>query len=159
MPRYTGRENEYLRDWHLTHLGKREQYATAHKAKHGDTRIKLSRAKYDKANPDSKPSSRNAWRRDWRKYKDSHYRQKFKISLEALEGMLVKQGGHCGICPQVLDFRATREKIECPHVDHCHKVGTIRGILCRWCNQQLGKYEKWPDFSKHALEYLANVER
>ncbi|WP_424216377.1 endonuclease domain-containing protein (plasmid) [Streptomyces sp. BI20] len=43
--------------------------------------------------------------------------------------LLAKQGGKCAICKQ------TRAKNL--DVDHCHKTGLIRGLLCARCNRQL----------------------
>lgn len=41
-----------------------------------------------------------------------------------------------------------------PHVDHCHKTGKVRGILCAECNSGLGKFKDRPEFLIKAVEYL-----
>ncbi len=46
--------------------------------------------------------------------------------------LLQKQGGLCKLCKR-------RPKVPC--LDHCHKEGVVRGVLCRGCNALLGKIE------------------
>lgn len=43
-------------------------------------------------------------------------------------------------------------------VDHNHKTGKVRGLLCRRCNQALGKLEDDPALFEAAATYLRKVE-
>ena len=40
------------------------------------------------------------------------------------------------------------------HVDHCHRTGVFRGILCAECNLALGKFQDSPDVLRRAISYL-----
>jgi hypothetical protein len=78
----------------------------------------------------------------------SHYLMK-KYGITTLQKLMMvgNQNGRCGICQEELIFtRAT-------HVDHCHKSGKIRGILCHSCNTKLGWYER---LSLKIVDYLKN---
>ena len=46
--------------------------------------------------------------------------------------ILADQSGLCLLC---------KRKPKVPCLDHCHKDGFIRGVLCRGCNALLGKLE------------------
>lgn len=73
---------------------------------------------------------------------------KYGLTKEQLELQLKKQKWKCPICKRSLIERK-------PHIDHCHKVGHIRGILCRSCNVGLGCFEDSIVFLKGALNYLS----
>jgi hypothetical protein len=55
--------------------------------------------------------------------------QTYGISTEDYELMLAYQNGACAICR-----RTPRYHMD---VDHCHKTGAIRGLLCKLCNRRL----------------------
>lgn len=55
---------------------------------------------------------------------------RFAITLLEYSQLLEAQGGVCAICK--LAPKNSRY-----HVDHNHKTGLIRGILCMWCNHKL----------------------
>jgi hypothetical protein len=59
----------------------------------------------------------------------------YKLSAEEYDEMMLKQVGSCAICKN--DFGGVR-----PHIDHCHKTGKVRGLLCGSCNMALGYIEK-----------------
>ncbi|MCT7352744.1 endonuclease VII domain-containing protein [Streptomyces sp. 15-116A] len=40
------------------------------------------------------------------------------------------------------------------HVDHCHKTGKVRGVLCFNCNSAIGKLGDDPDAVRRAAAYL-----
>ena len=61
--------------------------------------------------------------------------------------MLGKQENRCAIC---------REEVEKLVIDHCHKTGKVRGLLCSTCNSGLGFFRDHPDYCNRAFEYLIN---
>lgn len=58
------------------------------------------------------------------------------------------QGGHCAICQ-----RATGKSRRLP-VDHDHKTGAVRGLLCGPCNDMLGHSRDSVSFFYRAVCYL-----
>ena len=59
---------------------------------------------------------------------------KYGLSLEDFKGLLKKQDGRCAICKVKGQESVTR--LLC--VDHCHKTGEVRGLLCTKCNSGIG---------------------
>lgn len=39
-------------------------------------------------------------------------------------------------------------------VDHCHEIGTVRGLLCSRCNQVIGRMKDRPDWLRRAADYV-----
>lgn len=82
------------------------------------------------------------------KRRDTILKQTFGISLEDYNIMLSNQGGVCFICHDIDPVRSLA-------VDHCHTTGKIRGLLCRDCNQGIGKFADDITRLKRAIKYLS----
>jgi hypothetical protein len=52
------------------------------------------------------------------------------VTDEYYVALLTAQGGHCAICPSTPKTRRL-------HVDHDHRTGEVRGLLCHRCNRNL----------------------
>lgn len=74
-----------------------------------------------------------------RAIKSQRLKAAFGITLEQYEEMLESQGGVCAICyrPPEANSRSKKQLA----VDHCHKTGAIRGLLCANCNNALGLFK------------------
>ena len=73
----------------------------------------------------------------------------YNISLEVYEGLLKKQKYKCAICKShytVYKYRLS--------VDHNHKTGKIRGLLCHHCNSALGNFMDNVCNLKSAIIYM-----
>jgi hypothetical protein len=81
----------------------------------------------------------------------SHLKKKFGITVEEYDRMFAEQGRCCAICGGTKSFAKRDGHF---HVDHCHKTGKIRGILCQACNVTLGKMDERPDLLRLAADYL-----
>lgn len=74
--------------------------------------------------------------RDWRKnnreeVKDHDLMRTYGIGLEEYNKMLTEQNNVCAICKkQQMGKRPLA-------VDHCHKTGKVRSLLCYGCNRKL----------------------
>ena len=55
--------------------------------------------------------------------------------------MLDDQDGKCALCGTT-EIKGNSKYFS---VDHDHKTGRVRGLLCTVCNTDLGVYEKWKD--------------
>ena len=64
--------------------------------------------------------------------------QRYFRHSDRFREMLDDQGGKCAICETQC---ATERELA---VDHCHKTGKIRGLLCMRCNTALGAFKDDP---------------
>ena len=71
------------------------------------------------------------------------------MTVERYEQMLSEQDGSCAICSMPVNKNGTRL---C--VDHDHKTGKTRGLLCHNCNTAIGRFEDRIDLLESAIEYL-----
>lgn len=81
-------------------------------------------------------------------------KQRYGLTLQDFESLLTSQFQGCAICrvekPPHLRHRYS--------VDHDHRTGAVRGILCQRCNVGLGLFSDSPEMLRAAAEYL-EVER
>jgi len=66
-------------------------------------------------------------------YRNANLIRKYGINLERFNQMLAEQNGVCAIC--------LKASAKAYHVDHDHKTGSVRGVLCHQCNTSLGWFE------------------
>jgi hypothetical protein len=59
---------------------------------------------------------------------------------------------HCGLCD--LCGREPNGKWKSLTIDHCHKTGKFRGMLCDSCNRGLGFFLESAELLKKAVYYL-----
>ncbi|KKM26565.1 hypothetical protein LCGC14_1583510 [marine sediment metagenome] len=88
-----------------------------------------------------------------RRFKSSRMKAKYGISLDEVEALLEKQNGLCAICQQP-EQETIRGKYKQLAIDHDHKTGRIRGLLCANCNQGLGRFEDDPARLLAAVQYI-----
>lgn len=81
--------------------------------------------------------------------------REYGITLEQYEAMFDAQNGVCAICGRAdrrtATSNATLRRI-C--VDHDHKTGAIRGVLCADCNQAMGLLDDQIELLQRAISYL-----
>ena len=80
--------------------------------------------------------------------KNNYYKRIYGITLAEYEELGKSQDWKCAICGENLN-----EKIR-SHLDHDHKTGNIRGILCHLCNVGIGHLRDSVHLLEKALVYL-----
>jgi hypothetical protein len=99
------------------------------------------------------------YQRKWRqanpeKATNHNLKKMYGISLEAYEAMALQQNGVCAICKnpeQSVDKDGAPRRMP---VDHCHKTGKVRALLCTACNRALGLFKDSSSVLKAAAEYI-----
>lgn len=83
----------------------------------------------------------------------SYILAQYGLSKAAHTKMLADQKGLCAICerPEVSRYKGTLVRLS---VDHCHKTGKVRGLLCHRCNTTLGRVSDDPQLLYKMCEYL-----
>jgi len=81
---------------------------------------------------------------------EAHRYKKLGVCNTEYHKMLAAQGGKCSICRCTLNSsRYTKFS-----VDHDHRTGVVRGLLCSPCNVALGMMKDSPRRLEAAAEYL-----
>lgn len=86
--------------------------------------------------------------------KDKYLYRNYGISLESYKKMWADQGNVCAICGDSGEYRATASNSVSLVIDHCHKTGEVRGLLCHTCNSALGQFQDSTEMLLKAVEYL-----
>lgn len=100
----------------------------------------------------------NATTRRWRennpdKVKALHLKKKYNLTLDQWNSMFLEQQGKCKVCETHQD-NLEKELA----VDHCHKTGKIRGLLCVRCNRAIGLLEDRIDLLEKSINHLRQYE-
>lgn len=82
--------------------------------------------------------------------KDSSLCNRYNISLEDYKKLLILQNEQCFLCGTNDPMGPTNMFV----VDHCHKTGKIRGLLCNHCNTGIGKLHDDPQLLRKAADYI-----
>jgi hypothetical protein len=91
-----------------------------------------------------------------RKSRGANFRKRgWNITAAQYDELLMAQGGLCGICRGVETQKHGSGHVKSLAVDHDHKTGAIRGLLCSWCNKGLGLFRDDPTLLTFAMAYLA----
>jgi hypothetical protein len=79
------------------------------------------------------------------------YRNKYGLTVGEYELMFAEQGGTCKIC------HGTGLKNKRLSIDHDHKTGKVRGLLCHGCNVMIGLAKENPAHLHAAVDYLEGL--
>lgn len=101
-------------------------------------KVKLLQERYNKRNPFANRAA--------------IIKNKFNMSSEDYENMLLDQKGSCKICKRQSNNKSQKHF----HIDHCHETGKIRGLLCNKCNMGLGMFNDNIELLKIAIDYLGD---
>jgi len=84
-------------------------------------------------------------------WRNSQLKRTYGIKLDEYNKMLKQQENRCSICGEHKDlFRKFLA------VDHDHKTGAIRGLLCKNCNTGLGNFKDSVEIMNKAIAYLGS---
>lgn len=81
---------------------------------------------------------------------------RYGLSQPAFDALLSAQNGLCALCAQQLHT----EHINGLHIDHDHRTGKVRGLLCGTCNTGIGHVERLLDKGEldKLLQYLKRTQ-
>jgi hypothetical protein len=99
-------------------------------------KVKISQKKYRENNKEKNALKQREWK----------LKNKYGITFKEYNTMLEKQNGACAICGEI--------KNETLAVDHNHKTGEIRGLLCAHCNHVIGFAKDNVDILNKIILYL-----
>lgn len=128
---YRKRNVEKRREW------QRNRYRTNSEYRE---KVKRSVKEYRKQNPIQK--------------KNNDLLRMYGISLDDFNDLAKKQNNSCAICGRP----DNGNKNIFPYIDHCHKTGKVRGLLCTRCNMGLGQFKDNKNTLLKAVDYLEEHE-
>jgi hypothetical protein len=80
--------------------------------------------------------------------RDANLKALYGMSLVQYERLLAEQDGRCAICGPPPRGKRPLD------VDHDHRNGQVRGLLCGNCNRTLGLLDEDPALFDKAKEYV-----
>ena len=83
--------------------------------------------------------------------RERHLIRKYGVTLADYDKMFSAQNGLCAVCGKAQD-RAF-------DVDHDHKTGIVRGLLCASCNRMIGHAGDLPETLEAGAAYLRSFPR
>lgn len=159
MPKTKEELSQYKKEWREKN---RDRVLSYDKERYQNPERKAATLK--RASEYSKTDKRKKWKEDNKEkiaIKIREYRQKNKIkarirtynlTVEEHDRMYEQQEGQCCIC-SIHSSELSRPL----NVDHCHKTGIVRSLLCQNCNSALGMVGEDILIIENLINYLERV--
>lgn len=128
----------------LDRFSKKKSCIDGFNTKCKDCHNKYNREIWYIKNRDKQKMSSVNWKID---NKDRIKATKYGVTPEDIVEFRILQNDKCAIC---LAENFTE------NIDHCHKKGNVRGILCGNCNKGLGLFKDNIEYLLNAINYLNN---
>lgn len=90
----------------------------------------------------------------------SALKHNYGLTVEDYNRILKQQYGVCAICnkPET-QHSCPKGKVDSLRVDHDHKTGKVRGLLCSKCNFGISQFNDDIELMKIAINYLKEKEK
>lgn len=100
-----------------------------------------------------------AYAKSWRernpeKAKNADLKKQYGITIDEYNRMADEQNNRCAICGGMETSRDQHGAPRLMPVDHCHKTGRVRALLCALCNKALGGFKDDPELLRKAAKYV-----
>lgn len=95
---------------------------------------------------------REIYARDPLYSKRNNLKSKYGLTLDQYYVMLMDQSNCCKICHT---HKSKLKTVLC--VDHDHKTGKIRGLICHTCNRGIGLFKDNANMLRKAANYIEEV--
>lgn len=143
------RRAESAREWRRKNPERAKEHAQRSRDRNYD-KIRARQAAWVEHNREYvQEKARAYYQKNRDRVRENNWKKTFGITAEQYHTLLKIQDGRCAICKT-----DTPGKGEWFAVDHDHKTGLIRGLLCVHCNVGLGHFQDAPDLLITASEYL-----
>jgi hypothetical protein len=137
---YYIKNKEQKKKYRIEHREKYKKYLKKYRDEHKEKSIKTSKEYYY--------SHKEQILEYKRKYKKDIYRP-YNMTIDDYKEMYINQLGNCLVCGKHKDKLC---------VDHDHKTGEVRGLLCSRCNSGLAYIDDLL-FLENALKYVNNPNK
>ena len=138
-------------DDHELHRAKQRKHMAGWRAANPERAKAISRAHYAR-NPEARITSTRKWaannRATVKRIKFASSLKKYGITVEDWARAFHAQEGRCAGCRDLLGEGWKTA------VDHCHRTGKFRGLLCIRCNRSLGVLLERPETLRRLASYL-----
>lgn len=81
--------------------------------------------------------------------------KQYGLTEADFDAMMVAQEGRCAICGSTETKAKNKKRLT---IDHCHKTGVVRGLVCHNCNVGLGTFGDDISVLRAAVAYLAKTQ-
>lgn len=117
-------------------------------------KVKAAAKEYRKKHPQkyllrNREYQRERYKADPNYWRSLSIKKRYGITLDEFDRLIAAQGNACAICRRPMD------QIERKCIDHCHRTGKVRGVLCQGCNVGIAHLQDDPLVALRASEYLA----
>ncbi len=100
------------------------------------------------------------YKREWsqenaKRHRDRAIQRRYGISGDEYRKMQAKQNNLCAVCnnPETTK-KPSSDLVRDLAIDHCHKTGKVRELLCSGCNTILGRVKEDIHVLYAAIDYL-----
>lgn len=102
----------------------------------------------------AKENHKKWYTENFKQIREQKIKNKFGITIDQYNEMLLKQNNKCAICG-----KHQNENKKSLAVDHNHKTGHVRGLLCYNCNISIGKLGDDLFGLIKAVDYIIEAEK
>lgn len=129
-----------------------DQYHTSRNRRDG-LYYECKKCRYKRVSANSKKNY------DPQKARSIQLKRNYGITEEDYLHMFMRQEGVCACCGrEETHFSKRGNTIMKLSVDHCHKTGKVRALLCNECNTSLGLLDEDPERVACLLRYVINLK-